>query len=501
MNNVEALIELATVLEKQNDFEEVLRLISQRAAGLLDAETALIMMINPSTRVTVKTIFKEEKEHGDSRYQRTQSYFSGWIIEHQCGFAAPDLGKDVRFNKNILKGLPLTSAMGVPFVAEGMIFGTLLLMNNISEKGFDDADLAFLKKFSTIVAPFLRNTHEIQRFFSSPLPASTLLKKYEGYGLIGKSRGFVDLLSTIEAAAKCDVRVLLEGGSGTGKEIVAKAIHRSSHRAEQPFVAVDCGAIPANLMESELFGHLRGSFTGATASRKGLMDEADGGTLFMDEITNLPFDLQAKLLRVLQEGEIRPLGANDVHKIDVRIIAASSTSLRQLVAEKQFREDLYYRLYVYPIAVPSLCERREDIPLLANHFIRMYAQQQGKAVQAFHEELMEFFCRRGWPGNIRELENMVVRLVTLTPADAKRVDKRILPPELQTEWNSLMQLGTRRHPRQPIKKMLSQYEKEIIEKALMECEWNQSAAARMLDISEHAMRYKIRSCKITRPSK
>jgi transcriptional regulator with GAF, ATPase, and Fis domain len=499
MSNLEALFELASVLERQNDFEEVLRLITKQATGLLDAQTALIMMINPSTRETVKTIYKEEKEEGDIRYHRVQSYFSGWIIDKQSGFVSSQIQSDPRFNRNILKGLPLTSAMGIPFIAQGMILGSLLLMNKKAGKTFEDEDYSFLKKFAAIVSPFLRNTQEIQRYFSSPLPASALLKKYEGYGLIGKSKSYLELLSTIEAAAKCDVRVLLEGGSGTGKEVVAKSIHRSSPRAAKPFVAVDCGAIPANLMESELFGHIKGSFTGAIASRKGLMDEADGGTLFMDEITNLSFDLQAKLLRVLQEGEIRPLGANEVHKVDVRIIAASSSPLRQLVAEKQFREDLFYRLYVYPIAVPSLDERKEDVPLLANHFVKIYAGQQQKVAEAFNEDLLEFLKRREWKGNIRELENMVVRLVTLTPTESRFIDQRSLPPELRTEWDSMKRVGAKRLPRQPIKKILAQYEKEIIEKTLMECNWNQSAAARMLAISEHSMRYKIRSFRIVRP--
>jgi transcriptional regulator with GAF, ATPase, and Fis domain len=499
MNNIDALVDLASILEQLNDYQEVLRLVTQKAAELLDAERALVMMINPTTRETVKTVFKEEKGQSDGRYHVIQTYFSGWIIDKQTGFLASQMERDPRFNRSILKNLPLSSAIGTPFVAGGMIFGSLLLLNKTGGRRFDEEDFAYLKKLATIASPYLRNTQEIQRYFSSSLPASALLKKYEGYGLIGRSKVFLELLSSIEAAAKCDVRVLLEGGSGTGKEVVAKALHRSSSRASKPFVAVDCGAIPANLMESELFGHIKGSFTGAIASRKGLLDEADGGTLFMDEITNLTFDLQSKLLRVLQEGEIRPLGANEVHKVDVRIIAASSMSLRQLVAEKQFREDLFYRLYVYPIAVPSLDERKEDVALLANHFARMYAHHQQKMAEAFHEDLLEFLKRREWRGNIRELENVVVRLVTLTAPDANVIDQRSMPPELRAEWESMKRLGSKRLPRQPIKKTLAAFEKEIIEKTLKECDWNQSAAARLLDISEHSMRYKIRSFKILKP--
>lgn len=499
MNNIDALIEFASVLELLDDYREVLRLVTQEAANLLNAESALVMMINPSTRETIKTIYREEKEQSDTRYHKAQTYFSGWIIDKQSGFVASDCEKDPRFNRNAMKGLPLASAMGTPLVAGGRIFGSLLLISGSGGRRFTEEDLVYLRSFAAIVSPFLRNTQEIQRFFATSLPTSALLKKYEGFGLTGKSAKFLELLSTIEAAAKCDVRVLLEGGSGTGKEVIARSIHRSSARATGPFVAVDCGAIPANLMESELFGHIKGAFTGASTSRKGLFDEADGGTLLMDEITNLSIDLQSKLLRVLQEGEIRPLGANEVHKIDVRIIAASSTSLRQLVSDKQFREDLFYRLYVYPIAVPSLDERKGDVPLLAAHFLRIYSRQQQKNAEAFSEDLVEFLKQREWRGNIRELENLVVRLVTLAPADARLIDQRLLPPELRIEWEAIRHSRAKRLPRRPIKKILTDYEREIIQKTLVECNWNQSAAARMLDISEHSMRYKIRAFKIVRP--
>jgi transcriptional regulator with GAF, ATPase, and Fis domain len=499
MGNVEALIELAAVLEQQRDFQEVLRLIAQKAAGALDAETALITMINPSTRETVKTIYREEKDLSNSKYHRAQAYFTGWVIDKQCGFLAGQIQKDSRFNRNIPKDLPLTSAMCVPFIAEGMITGSLLLMNRSRGGEFTEDDFAYLRQFATIASPYLRNTQEIQRYFCTPLPRSILLKRYEGYGLLGKSGEFLKLLSTIEAAAKCDVRVLLEGESGTGKELVARAIHQASRRAHKPFVAIDCGALATNLIESELFGHIRGAFTGAATSRKGLMDGADGGTLFMDEITNLTLDLQAKLLRVLQEGQVRPLGANEAHKVDVRIIAASSTPLRQLVAQKQFREDLFYRLYVYPVAVPSLADRKEDIPTLANHFLKTFALQQQKKTEAFHEQLLEFLKAREWPGNIRELENLVERLVTIAPAEVKSVDQRVLPPELRMEWDSMKSYAKNRVARQPIRKILADYEKGIIQKVLSECDWNQSAAARILSISEHSLRYKIDKLKIVKP--
>ena len=210
--------------------------------------------------------------------------------------------------------------------------------------------------------------------------------------------------------------------------MLARAIHTFSARNNKPFVAIDCGAIPLNLVESELFGHVKGAFTGATTDRKGLFAEADSGTLFIDEIASLPIDMQAKLMRVLQEGEIRPIGSNSTHKVDVRVIAAGSTSIRQLVDAGQLREDLYYRLHVYPIPVPSLRERQRDIPILANHFLSKFAGQQGKRAQAFHEEITDFMRIRPWPGNIRELENFVERLVTLCPPNMEIVSRKTYLP-------------------------------------------------------------------------
>ena len=499
MADLESLLELASILEQQNDFQEVLRLTTQKAATLMEAETALIMMINPSTRETIKTIFREERGTNNKRYQFVHTYFSGWVLENRQAFVSEDIQNDSRFNKDILKGLPLKSVMCVPLIAEGMITGSLLLLNKVSDRMFSKSDFEYLKKFASVVSPFLRNIQKIQQYFTDKIPESTLLKKYEAYGLIGKSKAFIELLTTVEASSKCDVRVLLEGGSGTGKELIAKAIHQCSSRMQNKFIAVDCGAIPANLIESELFGHVKGAFTGAAAPRKGLIEEANGGTLFMDEITNLPLELQVKLLRMLQEGEIRPLGSNESRKVDVRIIAASSTSLRPLVTAGKFREDLFYRLYVYPIPIPSLANRREDISILSNYFLKIISQKQKKNAEIFHDELLEFLKLRDWPGNIRELENFVERLVTLAPHDAEVLDRNLLPEEFRRESENMKPAPEKIVSNGHLKKVLSDYEKQVIQQVLIDCDWNQSKAARILNISEHSMRYKIAKLKIVKP--
>jgi transcriptional regulator with GAF, ATPase, and Fis domain len=499
MADLESLLELASILDQQNDFQEVLRLVAQKAAALLEAETALVMMINPSTRETVKTIFEERQGVEIGRYPFVHTYFSGWVIDNGEGFFSGNVRKDDRFNQDVLKDLPLKSVMCAPLLAEGVVTGSLLLINRPDGGEFARNDLDFLRSFASIVSPFLRNIQKIRQYFIPSIPPSTLLKKYGALGLVGRSGAFIDLLTTIEAAAKCDVRVLLEGESGTGKELVARAIHQSGSRMQRKFIAVDCGAIPANLIESELFGHVRGAFTGAAVSRKGLFEEAAGGTIFMDEITNLPLDMQSKLLRVLQEGEIRPVGGNETRTVDVRIIAASSAPLRKRTAAGQFREDLFYRLYVYPVPVPSLSDRREDIPLLAGHFLKHFARMQNKNIDAFHEKLLEFFKRRDWPGNVRELENFVERLVTLAPPDARVLDRTALPEEFMDEYSKMKPWGKRSYGRRPLKDLLSDYEKRVLREVLDECGGNQSNAARILKISEHSMRYKMQKLKIAKP--
>jgi transcriptional regulator with GAF, ATPase, and Fis domain len=495
---LESLIELASILAKQNDFDEVLRLITQKISSLLNAETVLIMMINPRTRETIKTLYKEGEENLDGPYKFIHTYLSGWVIDKNCGFVSQNIKDDSRFNKDLFRDINIKSVMCVPFSVDGLVIGTILLIRSAGEIDFTEDNFSFLDKFGAIVSPYLRDVNKIQPYFTAPFPKEILANKYEVHGLLGKSERFIQLLHTIESAVRCDVRVLLEGQSGTGKEVIARSIHFNSLRSDKKFIAIDCGAIPANLIESELFGHIKGAFTGANFNRKGLVEEANGGTLFMDEINNLPLEMQAKLLRVLQEGEIRPVGSNETRRVNVRIIAASSLSLKHEVEQKKFREDLFYRLYVYPISVPSLNERCDDIPLLANHFLRKYSEQQQKQIEYFREELLDFLKNHLWAGNVRELENFVERLVTLADHEAKVIDSKLIPVEFQEEWQKLEAISPKDNPSNSLEKNLADYENKLIQKALIECNWNQSKAARQLKISEHAIRYKMRKLGISK---
>ncbi len=334
-------------------------------------------------------------------------------------------------------------------------------------------------------------TRTVEPHAAAPLPAAALLAKYETAGLLGRSKKFIQFLHDVEAAAPTEVRVVLEGQSGAGKELVARAIHHFSPRRDRPFIAIDCGAIAPNLIESELFGHVKGAFTSAAADRKGLLAEADQGTLFMDEIANLPLDTQAKFIRVLQEGEVRPVGTNKTHQIDVRIISACSKPLQQLVESQDFREDLFYRLHVYPIYVPSLDERAEDIPLLANHFLKKFAAEQHKQTETFHATILDFMQLRHWAGNIRELENFVERLVTLAPPAMTILERDILPPDLQKEMKKLAAHQRTPGMIKPLNESLAEYEEQLIRQALMGNNWNIPQTARELRIAEQTLRNKM----------
>jgi transcriptional regulator with GAF, ATPase, and Fis domain len=232
--------------------------------------------------------------------------------------------------------------------------------------------------------------------------------------LIGTSPKFRAVIEDVQTVAPVDCTVLLRGETGTGKEVVAQAIHDASPRRRHPFVAVNCAAIPSALLESELFGHERGAFTGAVAQTVGRFQAADRGTLFLDEIGDLPLELQPKLLRALQEKQVERLGGGHTFQVDVRVIAATNQDLWRMVQERTFRADLYYRLDVFPITLPPLRERGDDIPLLIEHFVQVFAKRQGKSIDHIPEEVMEVLKRHDWPGNIRELQNVIERAVIMT---------------------------------------------------------------------------------------
>jgi transcriptional regulator with GAF, ATPase, and Fis domain len=494
----DALIDFSEILGQQNEFEEILRLITRKTSDLIQTHMTLIMMINPRTLQTMKTVFSTADKTDARTYHTLHTSISGWVIKNELPLISQDINSDSRFRQRVFKDVPVKSVLCVPLRCENVVFGTLSLFRDMNTAEFHDADLLYLQKIAAIVAPFARNVQKIEHYFKPQIPTETILRKYEVHGMLGKSKRFLELLHAVDAAARSDVRVLLEGKSGTGKELIARAIHHCSERSPHKFVAVDCGAIPEHLIESELFGHIKGAFTGATMDRKGLLEEADNGTLFMDEITNLPMDMQVKLLRVLQEGEIRPLGSNASRKVNVRIITAASMPLKELVNTNQFREDLFYRLLVFPIHVPSLEDRQEDIPLLANHFVKKYSEEQKKQVRNFDEGVLELIKHHFWTGNIRELENFVERMITLAPSDQIQIDTGLLPSEFRNELKNVKINKKKIQKSRSLNETLSEHEMQIVQQTLIDYNWNQSSAAKALGIDESTLRYKIKKLGIKR---
>lgn len=314
--------------------------------------------------------------------------------------------------------------------------------------------------------------------------------------ILGNSPAMKKLFERMRKAADTKSTVLIMGESGTGKELIAKAIHFNSSRKNKPFVVVDCGAIPGNLLESELFGHTKGAFTGADSAKKGLCEEAHQGTLFLDEIGEMPLELQSKLLRFLQESTIRRVGDTKQIEVDVRVIAATNRKLENEVKEKRFREDLFYRLNVVPLEPPSLRERKEDIPLLAQHFSKKYAEAYKRPIEKIHPEVMNRLVHFNWPGNIRQLENVIEQMVVMSEGKVLELDT--LPPPLsqsqsidspkipETEWDLKSALA----------RVTSYTEEYMIRRALEKTGYNKTKASELLGVSRRSLITKTQEYKI-----
>ena len=309
-------------------------------------------------------------------------------------------------------------------------------------------------------------------------------RKYQWDNIVGRSTPMQQIFATILRVAPTRATVLLAGESGVGKDLIARAIHFHSPRKDRPFVKINCTAIPENLMESELFGYEKGAFTGANTSKPGKFEQADTGTVFLDEIGDVPASIQVKLLRVLQEREFERLGSNVTRHIDVRVIAATNQDLRAALEQGTFREDLYYRLNVVPLNIPSLRERKQDIPFLANHFVQKLAPDTGSRVESITDAAMEKLMAYHWPGNVRELENVIERslvMCTGTQLDAADIKLESAPRPRQQTDNHFLPEGM----------SLDTYEQELIREALRRADGNKSQAARLLGLTRNALRYRL----------
>jgi DNA-binding NtrC family response regulator len=353
------------------------------------------------------------------------------------------------------------------------------------EKPFDQANLDVVRKLveQAIEHGRLKSENRILQ--------NQLQSRYRFENIIGNSSELRGVLDTVAKVADSQSTVLVTGESGTGKELIARAVHYNSPRAERMFVTVNCGAIPEELLESELFGHVRGAFTNAINNREGRFEAADGGSIFLDEIGDMSPTLQVKLLRVLQDRTFEPVGSSKTQRVDVRVIAATNQDLDIAIREKRFREDLFYRLNVIPIEVPPLRKRLDDIPVLAEHFLDVANEVRGQESAGFGDGVLEAMCQHAWPGNVRELENLVERLVTLSGGREITVDD--LPDSFQPAKRATKTLGMRIPPEGlNFREVMDRLESDLIKQALEITRGNKNRAARLIGLNRTTMLEKMK---------
>jgi Nif-specific regulatory protein len=433
----------------------------------------------------------------------------GQIFQSGSPFVVPDIHSEPLFlnRTGARSSINKTkmSFLGVPVQMNGQPVGVLTVDRLFGMEVSFEEDIRFLSVLATLISQFLTLHKAIRKKQEVLLEENRSLKAklhnlHDGHYIIGHSKPMQDVFSIISKIASSNVTALLLGESGTGKELVARAIHDTGGRRDKSFVKVNCAALPETLLESELFGHERGAFTGAYATRAGRFELADQGTIFLDEIGEMPLALQAKMLRVLQEKQFERIGGSKTYDVDVRIIAATNVSLEKAVAKGQFRADLYYRLNVVPIILPPLRDRKEDIPLLFNHFLGLSNERNSKRL-TLTSELLDFLVSYPWPGNVREMQNLVERMVIL--AEGERLTLADLTPDILTSAGDQSE-EIKKIPRiddqaqRPGRQSLYDIERAEVEAALKRHGWVQVRAARDLGLTPRQMGYRIRKYNLSR---
>jgi Nif-specific regulatory protein len=410
---------------------------------------------------------------------------TGEVVATGAPMVVPDVEREPKFLHRTVRRTAgpgqAVSFVCVPIMLDHRPIGALSVDLPHRPGGDSARLLKFLHMVSALVALRLKTHRPLEE--ENRLLKRELRERYDFTHLIGTSGPMRDVLAQVAQVAGTVTTVLIRGESGTGKELIAHALHYNSPRAHGPFVKVNCAALPETLMESELFGHERGSFTGALARKKGRFELADGGTIFLDEIGELSLSTQAKLLRVLQEREFDRVGGHEPVRVDVRIITATNRDLERAIAERAFREDLYYRLNVFPMFLPSLRERRTDILLLADHFVEKYATTHQKRVRRLTTPAIDMLMRYHWPGNVRELENVIERAVIV--CDGPAIHGRHLPPTLQTPELTGGLTGS-------FKGAVDRFEADLLVDALKSARGSVAEATRLLASTERIVRYKLR---------
>ncbi len=422
---------------------------------------------------------------------------AGWVLREGRSALINTPRKDRRFYKGVdlKEGFETRSMLCVPLKTRRGVIGVLYAINKLTGR-FTTKELRLLEMLSGSIAVSIENAilyGELQQQANQLNRENLNLRKtlgdrFQRQGVIGSSDAMRAVFDAVDKVLDSTTTVLLQGETGTGKELIARVVHFNGPLRNKPFVAENCGALNEALLESELFGHVKGAFTGAISDCKGLFELADGGTVFLDEIAETSPAMQVKLLRVIQEGQIHRVGDRRTVHVNVRLIFSTHRNLEELVRQGRFREDLYYRIHVYPIQMPPLRDRREDVPLLADHFLRQFAKKHGRAAERINPEAMGLLMQYGWPGNVRQLENEIERAVTVAG------QRKVLKPEHFSEKINPRQLPTtcRAGDGATLAEALARIERHMITDALAATGGNRSAAARRIGLTRQGLLLKMK---------
>lgn len=476
---LQALFEIAQVLNSITDIDELLDRVMDIAVQTVEGERGFLVFTDygASEGLIVRTARNITPEAAMSISDISRSIVQG-VIDSQKEVLTVDATTDPRFSGSesvIFK--QIRAVVCVPFLIRGKILGAIYLDSKMRREGFTQDTLSFLKAFSNLAAIAIENAQLMATLRDENYQLrSEVQRTYQFQEIVGNSTRMQEVFELLGKIINSDISVLLEGESGTGKELVARALHYNGPRRDKPFITQFCGNLSETLLESELFGHKRGAFTGAISDKKGLMEIANGGTFFLDEIADVPPSVQAKILRVLQDGEYRRVGDTETRKVDVRFVSATNKSLAQEVERGNFREDLYYRLNVITVKMPPLRERMGDIPLLVQHFLAKHATKAGERVKKVTPEAMRILDTYHWPGNVRELENALERAIVLSE------DGDITPDELVIPRVSKSMRAA---------KSLKEHEKDFVLRTLDEMNGNKTRTAEVLGVSLRWLHYKL----------
>lgn len=495
-----ALIDASRSINEELESAEICRRVAAHAAAVLHAEGSSVLLRDAERHELVfQTVIGPDSAAAveNQRFPDTKG-IAGQVVRTRRSVCI----EDVRQNRHFYAGIDLMTKhrtrnlMAVPLIHRDEVIGVVEVINRRSGAVFGPRDLQLLELFANLVAGAARNAQVIDRLAKDN---RGLRESMPAPDFIGQSEAFRKALELCQTVAPSSTTVLLVGETGTGKEMAARAICAMSPRADRPFVAVNCAALPESLIESELFGHEAGAFTGAATRRIGKFELAHEGTLLLDEIGELDQAVQAKLLRALESRELTRVGGEATIQCDVRIIVATNHDLKEDVETGRFREDLYYRCAVFPIKLPPLRERREDIALLVEHLMAQVAPSLGVAPPQVSGVALDLMVRYDWPGNVRELRNVVERAALLSNGT---IEPEHLPQEI-TSGHGLVAgnaAGTAAGARSPATSALAEQELKLVVQALEENDWNQSAAARHLGITRDILRYRIKRYGLRRPT-